>query len=409
MKLFFLSSLLFFCFLKPLFAQEKINHNLRKDSLKPKNSKDGHNYYLGLGLNVLDSGISKLPINASSWSINTPFYISLERTNIISNFSAVLSFSTNRLKVNSIAKFYYSIDASARYYFDDNIFNNTRIERYVGLGLGRFFLENKGNNTLNLMVGGRYWFLKNLAISVELAGKMGLKPKNIDVLNHYAYNFGLVWSGSLRKKISLDTSKMSPIDAEQKIIKREKEILDLTKIFIKEKETLVIKESEIGTIQDKSIPVFPLAKPKMLEIVDTKSSVYNLPAKSLSDYVGNWYIKITNSKNNKLIISHSFYSTYAPSEKERTIWISDLKKGVWLQCMITLNLAEGTFTATEQPNTLDEGTVTITEGKFGKRKGISKAGNIVDKIYFKAEFSYDPGSILIFEGHKSTGLKEDKY
>jgi hypothetical protein len=54
-------------------------------------------------------------------------------------------------------------------------------------------------------------------------------------------------------------------------------------------------------------------------------------------------------------------------------------------------------------------TVTITEGKIEKGAALSKAGHKVDKISFKAEFSYDPGTIISFEGHKRTGFKEDEY
>ena len=79
-----------------------------------------------------------------------------------------------------------------------------------------------------------------------------------------------------------------------------------------------------------------------------------------------------------------------------------------VQCKIDVNLAEGTFTATKQTNILDKGNVSTTEGKFEKNKGMSIGGHKLDKIYFKTEFSSDPGSILIFERYKSTGLKDDK-
>jgi len=190
MKSFFLSGILFLSSLGALFAQENASDTTVKDSLSPKEYSP---YFVNFGLNVLDNGNSKLPFNADEWAITNPFFVSLERRSVASNFSAVLSFSTNKLKVNGAETFYYSIDAGARYYFDDLIFNNADIEMYAGLGLGRFFLQNSGNNSLNVSGGGRYWFSKHFALSLEAIGKAGLKPMNPSVLSHYAYNFGIVW------------------------------------------------------------------------------------------------------------------------------------------------------------------------------------------------------------------------
>ena len=78
------------------------------------------------------------------------------------------------------------------------------------------------------------------------------------------------------------------------------------------------------------------------------------------------------------------------------MWIDDYKHGWYLKCKITVNLADGTFTATAQPNLNDPGTVTITEGKIEKGAGLSKAGHKVDKISFKAVFSYDPRNQINF-------------
>jgi hypothetical protein len=125
------------------------------------------------------------------------------------------------------------------------------------------------------------------------------------------------------------------------------------------------------------------------------------------DYSGDWNIKIIKSKNNALTINNSLYS-YAPYVNDGTMWISDFKKGVWLQCKIEVNFNDGTFTAVSQPNIIDIGSVSITEGKFEKGTGVSTQGNKVYKIYFKAQFSYDPDNILIFEGTKNTGLGGDK-
>ena len=55
-------------------------------------------------------------------------------------------------------------------------------------------------------------------------------------------------------------------------------------------------------------------------------------------------------------------------------------------------------------------TVTINDGKIEKGAGLSKAGHVVDKISFRAHYSYDKdGYDILYEGHKRTGFKEDEY
>lgn len=126
------------------------------------------------------------------------------------------------------------------------------------------------------------------------------------------------------------------------------------------------------------------------------------------DLAGDWYISISNAAGTTLV-DHALHSTYNTSANDNTMWIDDAKHGWWIKCKITVNLADGTFTATSQPNIIDSGTVTITEGKIEKGAGLSKAGHVVDKISFKAVFSYDPGNKLTFVGHKRTGFLEDEY
>lgn len=126
------------------------------------------------------------------------------------------------------------------------------------------------------------------------------------------------------------------------------------------------------------------------------------------DFAGDWFITIKDASG-AVQVDHALHSTYNTSTNDNTMWIDDYKHGWYLKCKITVNIADGTFTAAAQPNIIDSGTVTITEGKIEKGAGLSKAGHKVDKISFKAVFSYDPGNKLTFEGHKRTGFLEDEY
>ena len=92
------------------------------------------------------------------------------------------------------------------------------------------------------------------------------------------------------------------------------------------------------------------------------------------------------------------------------MWIDDHENGYYIKCKVTVNLADGTFTATDAENLLDGSFVTITDGKFEKGAALSQAGHVVDKISFRAHFDYDAsGYDILYDGHKRTGFLEDEY
>lgn len=125
-------------------------------------------------------------------------------------------------------------------------------------------------------------------------------------------------------------------------------------------------------------------------------------------FAGDWFVSVLDSDGNALV-DHALTSTYNTATNDNTMWIDDHQNGWFIKCKINMNTANGTFSATAAPNTIDSGTVDITEGQISFNAATSKAGHVVDKISFKAEFSYDPGNVLTFEGHKRTGFLEDEY
>lgn len=128
------------------------------------------------------------------------------------------------------------------------------------------------------------------------------------------------------------------------------------------------------------------------------------------DFAGDWYIDLKD-QTGASIASHAAHSTYNTSANDNTMWIDDHKHGYWVKCKITMDVENGTFSGVSQNNLNDPGsTVVITEGRITKGGALSKAGHVVDKIYFKAHFSYDPPATIIeHTGHKRTGFKEDEY
>jgi hypothetical protein len=129
------------------------------------------------------------------------------------------------------------------------------------------------------------------------------------------------------------------------------------------------------------------------------------------DFAGDWFISLKDTNGADLGGGDFFlHHTYNTAANDNTMWIDDEKHGYWIKCKMTINPADGTFSATNADNLLDGSKVTITNGKIEKGAGVSKAGHKVDKISFTAHFDYDPaGYNIIHTGHKRTGFLEDEY
>ena len=130
------------------------------------------------------------------------------------------------------------------------------------------------------------------------------------------------------------------------------------------------------------------------------------------DFAGDWFIALKDSDGANVGNTFYLHRTYNTAANDNTLWIDDEKHGYEIKCKVTIDLATGTFTATNADNIIDaKGTkVTITNGKIEKGAGLSKAGHKVDKITFTAHFSYDPAGYNInYTGHKRTGFIEDEY
>lgn len=127
-------------------------------------------------------------------------------------------------------------------------------------------------------------------------------------------------------------------------------------------------------------------------------------------YAGEWYIDVSEA-NGDLLEEHVLHSTYNTAANDNTMWIDDKHIYYELKSKVIMNLENGTFSSKDAANVIDnKGTfVTITEGKIIHNGGKTKGGHVVDSIAFKAEFSYDPGVIINFNGVKRTGFLEDEY
>lgn len=138
------------------------------------------------------------------------------------------------------------------------------------------------------------------------------------------------------------------------------------------------------------------------------------PSQALS---GEWFVDIMD-EDGTVLYEHSIHKTF--DDNNGKMYISDRIAvndpplatdftGWWLVSKVNYDLSSLTFSANAADNEADGSVVNITEGKILKNVAQSKAGNVVDSIYFKGEFDYEPGRILTFSGHRRTGFIEDDY
>ncbi|MDB4107612.1 hypothetical protein N9595_04025 [Bacteroidia bacterium] len=153
------------------------------------------------------------------------------------------------------------------------------------------------------------------------------------------------------------------------------------------------------------------------------------------EVAGEWYV--VTYIGGTPVVGHELISTYNTAAADgKEMWLDDLGH-IWpVKAKIGMSPENNSFSGTgdniEAPiysyDTLDiirdetidpidsiqenfEGyeTVTVTEGKVIQDAGRSKTGVITDSVYFKGEFSDDPGSVYEFAGHRRTGFGEDDY
>lgn len=129
---------------------------------------------------------------------------------------------------------------------------------------------------------------------------------------------------------------------------------------------------------------------------------------------GEWFIDVSDEASGTVYVQHALHKTF--DDNAGQMFLSDRigpedddYSGWYLFSKVNYDVNNLTFNITGANNDADGSIVNITEGKILKNAAHSKDGNVVDSIYFKGEFDYDPGTIIIFSGHKRTGFLEDEY
>lgn len=138
------------------------------------------------------------------------------------------------------------------------------------------------------------------------------------------------------------------------------------------------------------------------------------------EVAGEWYVQTY--LDGTPVLGHELISTYNTAAADgKEMWLDDLGH-IWpVKAKIGMDPSNDAFSGTgdnmEAPIYENDSsdvvvgyeTVTVTEGKVIRDAGKSKTGVQTDSIYFKGEFSDDPGTIYEFSGHRRTGFGEDDY
>ena len=91
-----------------------------------------------------------------------------------------------------------------------------------------------------------------------------------------------------------------------------------------------------------------------------------------------------------------------------TMLIDDHQNYFEFKTKINVSLNNLTFTGADNVELYYDGEIILENGKITKNSYTTNSGNVVDEIYFEAEFDWYPGTTFIFKGHKRTGFLEDQ-
>jgi len=132
-----------------------------------------------------------------------------------------------------------------------------------------------------------------------------------------------------------------------------------------------------------------------------------------------WWVTLDQGSTKDVFgIGHFKIATYNGSANDNTMWVDDFENGWGFKIKTSADFNSLTFAATSGADneyflpsnpTRFPKTVKITEGKVIANAGHSKTGVLTDSIYFKVEFSDDPGTIYTMPGHARTRFAEDDY
>jgi hypothetical protein len=157
---------------------------------------------IGLGVNFIDntSTLNNQFLNSSKhWN----FIPALSIFSVERSFSEKVSVSSSiAMNVISSEKLqngttlaedvnYYGLDINGKFFFDDYIVKQSKIDSYVVLGLGINSVDDVTNQTGNFGLGLNFWLQPNLGLRLQTVGKYGF-DQNVLLNNNIQHSAELI-------------------------------------------------------------------------------------------------------------------------------------------------------------------------------------------------------------------------
>lgn len=171
------------------FAQEEKKEEIKK-------------WTVGFGINFIDntSTLNNQYLNSSKqWNfIPTLSVFSVERS-LSENFSLASVVAMNVLSSKKLQNGiiiaedanYYGLDVNGKFFFDDYIVSQSKIDTYLVLGLGINSVDDVTNQSGNYGLGINFWIQPNLGLRIQTLGKYGFEQETL-LNNHIQHTAELI-------------------------------------------------------------------------------------------------------------------------------------------------------------------------------------------------------------------------
>ena len=104
------------------------------------------------------------------------------------------------------------------------------------------------------------------------------------------------------------------------------------------------------------------------------------------------------------------FTTSNTADDNGDMWIDDHGHWMEIKTKVTTNLNAMTFAGeTEAEELYGPAKVTVTNGKIIRDAVTVASKDVVDSIYFEAEFDWEPGTVYKFAGHKRVDHAENDH
>lgn len=166
-------------------------------------NQENKKWTFGFGINSIDnsSKFDKQFLNSNkNWStVSSISKFSVERA-LGSNFSADAAISYNRISKEKLHNGititddlnYFALDVNGKFYFDNYISEQSKIDAYVVAGAGIWSAGDVSNQSGNVGLGFAFWIQTGLGLRLQTIGKFAVDQEPT-VNNHIQHSLELVF------------------------------------------------------------------------------------------------------------------------------------------------------------------------------------------------------------------------